>query len=138
MCPKMEKIRRGQRGRRSKFDDAFKRKVVLEFHNSTDTITTVARRHKIGNTTLTAWITWYERDQERLLTLGLMEADNASSTGTHAEQGNEVEASELKALREELRLAKVKLACLETLIDLTEKDLGVDIRKKAGTRSSEE
>lgn len=136
----MEKIRKGRRGRPSKFDDAFRRKVVLEFHHGRETLDAIARRYEVGRTTIAFWISQYEQEQQRLLTLGSMGADNTGSTSVNAdkEKNKAPAASELKALQEELHLAKVKLACLETLIDLTERDLGIDIRKKAGTRSSEE
>lgn len=41
-------------------------------------------------------------------------------------------------LEEELRLAKLKIICLETMIDVAEETLQIEIRKKAGTKPSGE
>lgn len=129
----MDKIRKSKTGGRFKFEPAVRRKAVLEFHNGTGTIKGTSRAYGIAPATFRYWIRWYEQDQAQLIPLGAMDADNDQST---SEQESSPE--QLKVLQEELRLAKVKLACLETLIDITEHDLGIDIRKKAGTRSSEE
>lgn len=129
----MDKIRKSKTGGRFKFDAAIRRKAVLEFHNGTGTVRGTARAYGVDPATFRYWIKWYEQDQAQLISLGAMDADKDSSTA-----GQEPSSEELKSLQEELRLAKVKLACLEILIDITEHDLGIDIRKKLGTKSSGE
>jgi transposase-like protein len=137
----MEKIRKGKAGARSRFAPALKRKIVLEHHHGTGPLIATAKKYGIDRTTLVNWIKWYEQDQASLLTLGAMEAqqqqaDSQSEPITPAESAPVPQ--DIKALQAELQRAQVKLACLESLIDITERDLGIDIRKKAGTKSSEE
>ena len=48
----------------------------------------------------------------------------------------EAPTDELKALGAELAAAKMKIASLETLIDVAEQELEIDIRKKSGTKQS--
>lgn len=43
---------------------------------------------------------------------------------------------DVKTLREELRKAKLKIELQDLMIDIASKELGVDIRKKSGTRRS--
>jgi transposase len=43
---------------------------------------------------------------------------------------------QLLVLQEQFSAAKLKIAALETLIDLAEENLQIDIRKKSGTRQS--
>jgi hypothetical protein len=43
---------------------------------------------------------------------------------------------DVNTLKEELRKAKLKIELLDTVIDIASKELGVDIRKKSGTRQS--
>ena len=129
----MDKIRKSKTGGRFKFEAAVRRKAVLEFHNGTETIRGISRAYGIAPATFRYWIKWYEQDQAQLISLDAMDEDKDSSTSEQVPTSEKWEE-----LQEELRLAKVKLACLETLIDITEQDLGIDIRKKAGTRSSEE
>lgn len=130
----MEKRRISRKARRSVFDEAFKRKIVQEYHQGRETLKAIGMRHGISRSTVAKWLNTEEQQRQQLLTLAAMEAENTGA----ADAGKEPDAGELKALQEELRLARIKLACLETLIDLTERDLGIDIRKKAGTRSSAE
>ena len=41
-----------------------------------------------------------------------------------------------KALRNELRKARLKIELLNSVIDISSKELGIDLRKKRGTRQS--
>ena len=43
---------------------------------------------------------------------------------------------DIKALKEELRKAKLKIELQDLMIDIAGKELGMDIRKKSGTRRS--
>ncbi len=52
------------------------------------------------------------------------EADETASPG------------ELKALKAELRKAKLKIELLESVITISSKELGIDLRKKRGARRS--
>jgi transposase-like protein len=44
---------------------------------------------------------------------------------------------DVKALKEALRKERLKNELLNTVIDIASKELGIDIRKKSGTRQSE-
>lgn len=43
---------------------------------------------------------------------------------------------DIKALKDELRKAKIKIELQDLMIDIASKELGVDLRKKPGTRQS--
>ncbi|HWZ14538.1 MAG TPA: hypothetical protein VNW95_04810 [Mucilaginibacter sp.] len=43
---------------------------------------------------------------------------------------------DIKLLKEELRKARLKIELQDLMIDIASKELGVDIRKKSGTRQS--
>lgn len=44
---------------------------------------------------------------------------------------------DINSLKEELRKARLKIELQDLMIDISSKELGVDIRKKHGTRQSE-
>ena len=46
------------------------------------------------------------------------------------------ESAEIKALRKELEFANMKIKALDTMIDIAEDQLKVDIRKKSGAKQS--
>ena len=51
--------------------------------------------------------------------------------------GFPVMADDVKLLKEALRKERLKNELLNSMIDIASKELGVDIRKKSGTRQSE-
>jgi transposase-like protein len=53
-----------------------------------------------------------------------------------AKKKKEQEPEDVAALRRELELAKLKIEALNTLIDVAEDQLKIDIRKKSGARRS--
>jgi transposase len=132
----MEKnIKKGKRGAPYKFEPAFKRKVVQEFYSGLLSLSEIGRKYNLGNSTITRWEQWYKEDQEQLLPSTIMKPSEKepelSVADLSAPQRNE-------SLEEELRQAKLKIICLETMIDLAEQNLQIDIRKKPGTKSSRE
>ena len=52
------------------------------------------------------------------------------------EEKKEQESDDIAALRRELELAKLKIEALNTLIDVAEDHLKIDIRKKSGAGRS--
>lgn len=59
------------------------------------------------------------------------------------QQAKEIKAAEedplpddVKTLKEELRKARLKIELQDLMIDISSKELGVDLRKKHGTRQS--
>lgn len=44
---------------------------------------------------------------------------------------------DINSLKEELRKARLKIELQDLMIDISSKELGVDLRKKHGTRQSE-
>ncbi len=132
----MEKtIKKGKRGAPYKFEPSFKRKVVQELYSGVLSLSEMRRKYNLGNSTITRWEQWYKEDQEQLLPSTAMKSSDKEPEITVADlsapQRNE-------SLEEELRQAKLKIICLETMIDVAEQTLQIEIRKKPGTKSSRE
>jgi hypothetical protein len=62
-------------------------------------------------------------------------AENRTNSPYVSKSRKELELEEkIKNLEKELKLEKLKTLALETVIDVAEKELKIDIRKKAGAK----
>jgi hypothetical protein len=55
-------------------------------------------------------------------------------TLTQPDTDGQTESENEAALKKALQEAQIKIICLETMIDIAEKELNVNIRKKSGTK----
>lgn len=104
------------------------RRVVFELKTTDITFREVIEKYNINGThqMVAKWVKKYGEDPD--LEQKLDVADD---------QGKEAHATEREAeLARELKLAKLKILGLETLIDEASKEMGVDIRKKSGSKQS--
>ena len=133
----MEKnIKKGKRGSPYKYDFSLKRKVVQELYSGTITRSELTKKYNLGgNSTIVRWEQWYKEDQEQLLPSTAMNPPDKEPELTVADPSV---PHRNDGLEEELRLAKLKIICLETMIDVAEQTLLIEIRKKPGTKSSRE
>lgn len=111
------------------------RKVVEELYSGTITRSDLCRKYNIPATiTLVRWERWYDEEQKQMLSSTSMMSNTEPEGASIALQKPLAETD----LEEELRLAKLKIICLETMIDVAEQTLQIEIRKKPGTKSSGE
>jgi transposase-like protein len=129
----MHNIKQGKRGGPSHYEASFKRKVVEDLLSGTITKAELRRKYQISGPSIERWLSAYQANEQQLLTLSSMNQEDKAS-----EAKDQSPSAQIQALAEELRLAKIKLACLETLIDVAEETLHIDIRKKPGTKSPKE
>ena len=132
----MEKnIKKSKRGSPYKYEFSLKRKIVQELYSGISTRTELCKKYNIsGISTILGFEKWYEEEQKQLLPSTQMIPDKEPEGTPIAQQ----QPQDKGGLDEELRLAKLKIICLETMIDLAEKTLQIDIRKKSGTKPSGE
>ena len=60
----------------------------------------------------------------------------ANSEASHPEAAEDNLPDDVKLLKEEIRRLKLKVELQDIIIDISSKELGVDLRKKRGTRRS--
>lgn len=117
-------------GRRFQYEASFRRKVAMEYLSGEISYGELVKKYQLkspGN--VQRWIKEYQKQQQELLPSG-MEPPK--------EKFDQESSESAKKLEEELRLAKIKIAALETMIDLAEEQFKIEIRKKSGTKPSSE
>jgi transposase-like protein len=123
----MEKPRKGpSMGAIPIYDPSFKIAVVREYITGEYSQTQVARKHNISEGTMHHFVKWYK---EHFPEPGMPEAVEGVQP--------EMESGRTKnELEKELAYANLKITALEMLISNAEREMGVDIRKKPGSKPS--
>lgn len=89
----------------------------------------ITRKYNIpGHGTVYRWLKWYQNEQTQVDLLPDMKPKE--------EKPEEIEPADNQNLEEALKLAKLKIASLEAMIDIAEQTFNLDIRKKSGTKQS--
>lgn len=124
-------------GRQPVFDQAFKSTICLEVLSGNLSYSEAKAVYGIkGQGTIRRWVKQYQ-DQTGSVNLHFM---NDTDSNTHSidpkEGGDKSEDLQRKndKLEAALKLAKLKITALETMIDIAESYLNIDIRKKSGTK----
>lgn len=120
--------KREKPGKKSPFTDSFRRMVVEEVLSGKIFIAAAAKKYGVPHrSTVSSWIKWYKKNNDIVVPI----------LSPVSEQKNNKSAEELDRIKEletALELAKLKIIGLETLIDVAEEQLNIEIRKKPGTK----
>jgi transposase-like protein len=128
------KGRRKQRGNWFKYEYSFMRKVVQDYLGGQQSMREVAERYNLTFASVSGWVRRFGADIEN------ENANEEVALPAMPEEGKIEGFDELKKQNEELlkklENANLKVSGLEIMIDIAEQQLGVDIRKKSGTKQS--
>jgi transposase-like protein len=123
----MEKPRKGLKiGRIPVYDQSFKIAVVREYLAGEYSIAQVGEKHKLSRDTVHHFIQWYKKHYPEPI---LPEVTKESLAETKPERTR-------AELEKELAYANLKITAFEILISTAEQEMGVDIRKKLGSKPS--
>ncbi|WP_345239015.1 hypothetical protein, partial [Flavisolibacter ginsenosidimutans] len=114
----------------SKYSPAVVRAVLYDVHTSSQTLAQIAAKNglpKGSGSMISKWVKKYSSDFSAMEDLQPT-ISNANYLPPAAKSKGE------KELQKQLEEARCKIICLETMIDIAERELGVDIRKKSGTK----
>jgi len=123
----MEKPRKGLKiGRLPVYDQSFKIAVVREYLSGEYSLAQVGAKHSLSRDTVHHFVCWYKKHYPEADLLNQVELPPAvqKPERTQAE------------LQQELEYANLKVLAYEILISNAEQELGVDIRKKDGSKQS--
>ena len=127
MDRRISKGRKGKPGRKGQHSVAFKLQVCRSYLDGDESYAQVGLHYGVRREQICRWIQAYYPE--------LSVNKPTATTMTEAEQ-KELEAlrKQNKDLKAKLEYADMKATALEIMIDIAEKQLGVDIKKKPGTK----
>lgn len=122
-----ERGRKGRRGRKSQHAVGFKKKVAQDYIRGDCSFAQLSVQYGVRRNTICRWVKQFygELSVTEPIPLDMTEAEH-----------KELEAlkKQNEELKKKLEYADMKATALEILIDVAEQQLGIDIKKKPGTR----
>jgi len=118
----------------STYTDDEKMGILYKYLSSGLPMDVIQRKYHMGHCTISKWLSKFELSNFREIQFKTM-AENRTNSPYVSKSRKELELEEkIKNLEKELKLEKLKTLALETVIDVAEKELKIDIRKKAGAK----
>ncbi len=113
----------------SQYSEEFKLKVCHEYLNGNNGIRFLEQKYGLGNSRLSSWLKNYgfEIRKTIYLPLTIMSAKKTQHSG--ANQG-----LSLKLLKKQLEDALLEKELYRKMVEVAERELHIDIRKKSGTK----
>jgi transposase-like protein len=123
----MEKPRKGLNiGRLPVYDQSFKIAVAREYLSGNYSLAQVGQRHNLSRDAVHQFLRWYKKNcPEPTLPEGIQDVPVETKPGRTLADSDK-----------ELAYANLKLMAYEILISNAEREMGVDIRKKGGSKPS--
>ncbi len=114
-----------------RYSEDLKRKIAKDYLSGVASYAVLAEENGLRNRDVVKeFVKWYRR---KLAIEPSVETEMSKVMKEDSELNSEEKDLEIAKLKELLKLAKLKTEMLETMIDVAEKDLKIDIRKKSGT-----
>jgi transposase len=113
--------------KRRTFSSQQKRNIVRAITEGRLNVKEAAIANGIPTGTVQSWIRTINRENTELAVL---------NTSVMAQQPPAASPQDLKALQQQLQEAQLKIAALETMIEIAEKEYKIEIRKKTGAKQS--
>jgi len=119
--------------RQNRYPEELKRKIAKEYLSGAASYGVLAEEHDLKNKgVVKEFVKWYRRKDELYAqnedAMPLKKTPPDAAELTHQEQ--------LKQLKRQLELSELKVEALETMIDIAEEQLQINIRKKSGAKQS--
>lgn len=109
------------------YDESLKIAVARDYVTGNLSASQVAEKYSLASgNVVNYFVRWYKKHY------GLELSQCASSASTLNEQT--VDSQQQTNVTQELSDARLKIAALEIMIQIAEQELGIDIRKKSGTK----
>lgn len=121
-----------QRRTKNNFSLEEKMAMIQEYLTTDVSMSEMTRKYHIGHSSIPRWMANFGIPMpERVLPSNVMVQQNEKQTSAITVESLE---SQLKSLQAELEREKLRNLALNTMIDVAEEELHIDIRKKAGAK----
>lgn len=119
----------------NRYPNEMKRKIALEYLSGRFSYAVAAEEYGLkSKDVVKEFVKWYLRNHELSLT-NMSEPMAKSKASSHGPKEQDLQ-KRIKELEAQLAYSNLKVEALETMIDIAEEQLHIDIRKKSGSQRS--
>lgn len=127
-------VKKKREKRRNRYPKDLKRKIAKEYLSGTASYGILAEENGLRDKSVVKeFVKWYKR---QLTDEGLDTVQEELLADYDMSKKTDQEKEVLQLLRMQLEEERLKNELLETMIDIAEEELQIDIRKKSGTKQS--
>jgi transposase-like protein len=116
------------------YSEEFQERVLAAYRNSNESVTMIAERFGINRNTFHSWV-YHKKQSPDCEKKGKLAKIN-STTMENEEMSVEAMLARIRELEHHLSLEKIRSESLSKMIEITERELKIDIRKKTGAKQS--
>lgn len=113
----------------SQYSEEFKRSVCREYLDGHESLQTLQKKYKLGNSRITVWLKSFGWDVKKIIYL--------SSNTMPAKKDQDIQAEDnasVELLKKQLEDALLEKELYRKMIEVAERDLKINIRKKSVTK----
>ena len=122
--------RKGQKGRKRKYDISFIRNVAMRYLRGNQSLHQLAEEFNVPPQYVSRWAQQFSSElAEEQIVIPMTEQEAKDF---------ELLKTQNEALKKKLEDDQVKIFALETMIDLAKSELGIDLRKNSGAKQPKE
>ena len=125
----------------NRYPNDLKRKIAKEYLSGQASYSILAEENGLRNKgVVKEFVKWYKRqlskETSKIPTTEKMTSEDTDESPEEATADITALRTTILALREQLSNSELRVEMLETMIDVAESELSIDIRKKSGTNQS--
>jgi transposase len=113
----------------SQYSEEFKRKVCQDYLDGNDSLQIVQKRYKLGNSRITFWLKSFGLEVKKPIYISSYVMPAKKDQETPAE-----DSASVKLLKKQLDDALLEKELYRKMIEVAERDLKINIRKKSVTK----
>ncbi|GHS96511.1 hypothetical protein FACS189421_01690 [Bacteroidia bacterium] len=116
------------------YSDEFKERVLTAYHNSDESVSKIALRFHVNRDTVGSWV--YRGKAVGVPKKSVKFVPPDTNLMKKEKLSPELMEIRIRELERALETEKMRSQCLDKMIEIAERELKIDIRKKSGARQS--
>ena len=116
------------------YSEEFKERVLTSYYNSNESVSMVASRFAVSRDTVSSWV--YRKRTVPASKKRVKLAPSETDFMKRDELLPEAKEARIRELEGALAKERMRSECLEKMIEIAERELKIDIRKKSGAKQS--